>query len=78
MTKAKSWEVTDDFWKRVESLILTCQRLSDQTYTRKSGGGRKPRNPRLLFKTVVFVLRTGCQCKALPGERFGSASAIHA
>jgi transposase len=25
----------------------------------------------------VYVLRTGCQWKALPAERFGSASAIH-
>lgn len=27
--------------------------------------------------TIVFVLRTGCQWKALPKERFGSASAVH-
>lgn len=26
----------------------------------------------------MFVLRTGCQWKALPAERFGSASAVHA
>lgn len=25
----------------------------------------------------MYVLRTGCQWKALPKERFGSASAIH-
>ncbi len=25
----------------------------------------------------MYVLRTGCQWKALPGERFGSASAVH-
>jgi len=25
----------------------------------------------------MYVLRTGCQWKALPAERFGSASAIH-
>jgi len=27
---------------------------------------------------IVYVLRTGCQWKALPAERFGSASAVHA
>ena len=27
---------------------------------------------------IFFVLRTGCQWKALPAERYGSASAIHA
>ena len=26
----------------------------------------------------MFVLCTGCQCKTLPAERYGSASAIHA
>ncbi len=32
---------------------------------------------RQIFSTIVYVLRTGCQWKALPRE-FGSASAIHA
>ena len=31
----------------------------------------------VVFEAFVFVLRTGCQWKALPRERFGSASAIH-
>lgn len=30
-----------------------------------------------MFEAIVYVLRTGCQWKALPKERFGSASAIH-
>ena len=30
-----------------------------------------------LGHAVVYVLRTGCQWKALPKERFGSASAVH-
>ena len=32
--------------------------------------------PRQVFSAIVYVLRTGCQWKALPKE-FGSASAIH-
>jgi len=32
--------------------------------------------PRRVFSAIVYVLRTGCQWKALPKE-FGSASAIH-
>jgi transposase len=43
---------------------------------RKAGGGRKPKDPRLVFEAIVYVLRTGCQWKALPSERFGSPSAI--
>lgn len=78
MGKAKPWEVTDEFWKRVEPLIPVRQRLANQTYARKAGGGRKPKDPRLVFEGIVYVLRTGCQWKALSAERYGSASAIHA
>lgn len=78
MTKAKSWEVSDEFWQRVQPLIPQRQRPSDQTYLRKPGGGRKPKDPRLVFEAIVYVLRTGCQWKALPAERFGSASSVHA
>ena len=70
--------MTDEFWRRVEALIPLRQRLADQNYTRVAGGGRKPKDPRLVFEALVYVLRTGCQWKALPAERFGSASAIHA
>ena len=78
MTQAKSWQVTDDFWQRAEALIPVRQRAGDKTYVRKAGGGRKPKDARLVFEGIVYVLRTGCQWKALPAERFGSASAIHA
>ncbi len=42
----------------------------------KLGGGRKPKDARLVFEGIVYVLRTGCQWKALP-KHFGSVSAIH-
>lgn len=80
MTKAKvaSWEVSDAFWERVEPLVPTrAPRSSEHKYVRKPGGGRKPKDARLVFEGIVYVLRTGCQWKALPFERFGSASTIH-
>ena len=77
MGKVRSWEVTDEFWKRVEPLVPSRERLTDKSYVRKAGGGRKPKAPRLVFEGIVYVLRTGCQWKAIP-DRFGSASAIHA
>ncbi len=77
MGKARSWEVTDEFWKRVEPLVPNRERLTDKSYVRKAGGGRKPKAARLVFEGIVYVLRTGCQWKAIP-DRFGSASAIHA
>jgi transposase len=54
----------DYFWARVEPLIPVRQRLTDQTYRRRAGGGRKPKDPRLVFESVIYVLRTGCQWKA--------------
>lgn len=72
MTKAKAWEVTDEFWSRVEPLIPVRQREADQTYARKTGGGRKRKDPRLVFEGIVYVLRTGCQWKVnRPGYRGG-------
>ena len=41
MAKVKSWEVSDEFWSRVEPLIPVRQRVAEQAYVRKSGGGRK-------------------------------------
>ena len=77
MTKARleSWEVSDGFWERVEP--LSPQRPARRKYKRKPGAGRKPKDQRHVFEAIVYVLRTGCQWKALPSERFGSASAIH-
>ena len=72
-----SWVVSDEFWKRVEPLLPATQRDPDKEYKRRAGGGRKPKAARTVFEGIVYVLRTGCQWKALPKEVFGSASAIH-
>ena len=80
MTKAKlaSWVVSDAFWERVEPLIPQRPiRVSKRKYARKPGGGRKPKAPREVFEAIMYVLRRGCQWKALPRELFGGASAIH-
>src|ERR1700730_9472061 len=77
MSKVKSWEVTDEFWRRAEALLPVRQRSADKMYTRQPGAGRKRKDPRVVFEAIVYVLRTGCQWKALPAEGFGSASAIH-
>lgn len=74
---ASSWEVTDAFWQRVEPLVPKPARDPNKQYLRGAGAGRPPKAPRLVFEAIVYVLRTGCQWKALPRERFGSASAVH-
>lgn len=78
MSKIRSWEVSDAFWERVKPLLpVLPKRDPEKEYKRKAGGGRKPMEPRKVFEAIVYVLRTGCQWKALPTERFGSASSIH-
>jgi transposase len=76
-TKVASWEVSDAFWERVEPLVPTKKIDPKKKYARKPGAGRKAKPARQVFEAIVYVLRTGCQWKALPKERFGSASAIH-
>lgn len=53
--QGKIWEVTDEFWKRVESLVPVRARATDKTYRRKAGGGRKQKDARLVFEAVVYV-----------------------
>lgn len=77
MAKIRSWEVSDALWIRVEPFIPKRERPSGKAFRRKAGGGRKPIAPRRVFEAIVFVLRTGCQWKALPKESFGSASSVH-
>jgi len=72
----KSWAISDAFWTKVEPLIPVVSRAEGRQYLRKPGGGRKPMPSRQIFSAIVYVLRTGCQWKALPRE-YGSASAVH-
>ncbi len=51
--RVASWEVTDEFWKRVEPLLPVKQREPGGRYKRKPGGGRKPKEPRLVFEAIV-------------------------
>lgn len=76
MAQIKSWTISDEFWDRVEPLVPLPEREQGRQYRRKPGGGRKPMPPRQVFEAIMYVLRTGCQWKALP-ECFGSASAVH-
>jgi len=77
MGKVQSWEVSDAFWEKVEPLVPVRRRDMTVAYKRKPGGGRKPMPAQRIFEAILYVLRTGCQWKALPKERFGSSSAVH-
>ena len=58
-------------------MIPRARRERGRKYVRRPGAGRKPMDPRVVFSAIVYVLRTGCQWKALPKEEFGSASSVH-
>jgi transposase len=77
MSAIKSWAVSDELWGRVKPLVPKQKRMRKRRYLRRPGGGRKPLESRKVFEGIVFVLRTGCQWKALPKTEFGSASSIH-
>jgi transposase len=68
--------VTDEFWQRVGPLAPQRIPSPSKEYVRKPGAGRPPKPARQVVEGIVYVLRTGCQWKALPAERFGRASAI--
>jgi transposase len=77
MAQIKSWTVSDGLWSKIEPLVPERKRPPGRKYQRKPGAGRKPMSARQIFSAIVYVLRTGCQWKALPQE-YGSASAVHA
>ena len=76
MAQIKSWTVSDELWSKIEGLIPQPGRQPVRRYKRKPGAGRQPMPARQVFAAIVYVLRTGCQWKALP-RQYGSASAVH-
>ena len=79
MTEKKgyqSWTISDEFWEAVKDAIPKKERDTQKTYKNKPGQGRKPMDARKALEGILYVLRTGCQWKALPRE-YGSGSAVH-
>ncbi len=66
MKQKQSWVITNEFWEEIKHLIPQKQRDENKQYKRKSGGGRKPIEPRKVLEAIFYVLRTGIQWKALP------------
>jgi len=72
----QSWTVSDALWSKLEPLVPVSGRSVGRSYQRRAGAGRKPIDARLVFSAIAYVLRTGCQWKALP-RAYGSASSVH-
>lgn len=66
---SKFHQISDALWERID-LFLPVYKLSKK-------GGRPRLSMRNVVSGILYVLRTGCQWKAMPKE-FGSGSAIHA
>ena len=67
----RRWRIPDDLWEAIAPL------LPEHKNTHRFGGGR-PRTPdRVCMEAILFVLRTGCQWKALDATRFCPGSTAH-
>ena len=65
---AEAWRLPEELWQKIEPLLPKRRR------SRK--GGRPPLPYRRVVDGIFYVLRTGCQWKAVPPE-FGSGSSLH-
>src|SRR5450631_3702440 len=73
--KLASWEVSEEFWRRVEPLVPERPgRLRKKKFRRKPGGGRKPKGARTVFEAIVYVLRTAASGRRCP--RSASAARV--
>ncbi len=66
--RGSSWQMADAFWRQFEPLL--------PKYATSPRGGRPRANLRQVMDGIFYVLRTGCQWKALPRE-YGSGSTVH-
>jgi len=62
------WRISDELWARIEPLL--------PKERPKPKGGRPPMPNRPAMDAIFYVLRTGCQWKALP-RGLGAASTVH-
>ena len=66
--RGSSWQMPDMFWREIEPLL--------PKYKTSQRGGRPRADLRKVMNGIFYVLRTGCQWKALPRE-YGSGSTVH-
>ncbi len=65
------WRIPDDLWEAIAPL------LPEHKNTHRYGGGRPRKSDRVCLEAILFVLRTGCQWKALDATRFCPGSTAH-
>src|SRR5436305_1867806 len=65
------WSIPDDLWEAIAALIP--ERVNIHPF----GGGKPPTPDRVCMEAILYVLRTGCQWKALDATRFCPGSTAH-
>lgn len=68
---AQGFLVSDELWERIKPL------LPRHRNTHRFGGGRPRKDDRACLDGILFVLRTGCQWKALSATGICPASTAH-
>ena len=64
-----AWVVSDAFWERVEPLIpQPAARPRKQKFVRKPGGGRKPKDPRVVFAAHCVRVAHGLSVEGAAGR----------
>lgn len=63
-----SWRLSEELWERMQPLL--------PRYQSSRRGGRPRADLRQVARGIFYVLRTGCQWKAVPAE-YGSGSTLH-
>jgi transposase len=62
------WHLPDELWQRMQPLL--------PRYGKSPKGGRPRADLRRIAGGMFYVLRTGCQWKAMPRE-YGAGSTVH-
>jgi transposase len=70
--KPNRFRISDALWEKLRVLIPPRINMHPR------GGGRKPKPDRQVMDAIFFVLRTGCQWKALDETNICSGSVAHA
>lgn len=72
-TKAipEEWRIPDVLWEQLKPLLPV------RKNTHRFGGGRPRKSDRVCLDAIFYVLRTGCQWKALNATRFCPGSTAH-
>lgn len=68
LTLPTIWDVPEDLWQKIQPLLPPEKQPGTP--------GRPPIDARTILNGILYVLRTGCQWKAVP-EQFGSGSTLH-